>query len=73
MQTLEQFQVGDRVLILYPSYAAGKVGMIYKRESYSDDSTRNRWLIKVYSNRENIILSLAPNEFHIIQSTCFVL
>jgi hypothetical protein len=50
-------------LILRPAYVAGKIGVICGQEVLSEAETRARWLIRV---DEDIIVSLAPKEFHVI-------
>jgi hypothetical protein len=60
----ENIQVGAKVLILEPAYVAGKIGVVRCPEQLSDGRLSDRWLIEV--NAENIVVSLARNEFQII-------
>lgn len=50
-------------MILHPAYVAGKIGVICGQEVLSEAETSARWLIRV---DEDIIVSLAPKEFHVI-------
>ncbi|GAB4381237.1 MAG: hypothetical protein Kow00121_39290 [Elainellaceae cyanobacterium] len=60
----ERIQIGALVKILQPAYAAGKIGTILCQEELDDGSITDRWLIEIKS--ENIVLSLAPHEFQVI-------
>ncbi|MCX7593438.1 MAG: hypothetical protein N2235_06705 [Fischerella sp.] len=64
MYTPENVQVGDKVLILSPAYVAGKFGIVLSREPFVDGQPSDRWLIQV--NKENIVVSLTPNEFQVV-------
>ncbi|MBD6618594.1 hypothetical protein FNW02_22890 [Komarekiella sp. 'clone 1'] len=67
MQNSEDIQVGDRVLILSPSYVAGKYGVVLSRESRSDNQASQRWLIQVEDvDSPNIVVSLVLDEFVLI-------
>ncbi|QLE54509.1 hypothetical protein [Nostoc sp. TCL26-01] len=61
-------QIGDRVLILSPGYIAGEFGVVCGRESRSDGQPSKRWLIKIDSEKDNIVVSLLSGEFQIISS-----
>ncbi|MBW4655376.1 MAG: hypothetical protein KME20_20415 [Kaiparowitsia implicata GSE-PSE-MK54-09C] len=54
--------IGDAVLILYPAYAAGRMGVICGREDESLDPLCDRWLVQA----DDLILSLYPSEFRIL-------
>ncbi|RAM52805.1 hypothetical protein BLD44_018695 [Mastigocladus laminosus UU774] len=64
MHNSENVQVGAKVLILEPVYVAGKTGVVRCLEQLSDGRLSDRWLIEV--NAENIVVSLACNEFQVI-------
>ncbi|MFQ4144842.1 hypothetical protein [Chlorogloeopsis sp. ULAP02] len=69
MQNSERIQVGDRVQILYPTYVAGKYGIVYGRESNSNNQANQRWLIQVEDvDSSNILVSLILGEFILIKS-----
>lgn len=57
-------RVGDKVVILRPSYIAGKVGFIYAKEVLSGEEVSKRWIIRIDS--ENIMVSLTPKEFELL-------
>lgn len=57
-------RVGDKVIILRPSYIAGKVGFIYAKEILSGEEVSKRWIIRIDS--ENIMVSLTPKEFELL-------
>jgi len=61
-------QVGDRVLIQSPEYLAGIVGVVCAPEVLSDERKSQRWLIEVSHQEENIVVSLAPNEFQVLRN-----
>jgi hypothetical protein len=61
-------QVGDRVLILLPAYLAGIIGVVSAPEVLSDERENQRWLIEVSDFEENIVVSLAPNEFQVLRN-----
>jgi hypothetical protein len=56
--------IGTRVEILEPDYVAGAIGIVLGREELIDADLTDRWLIKVVG--EDIILSLSPDEFRVI-------
>lgn len=61
-------QVGDRVLIHSPAYLAGIIGVVCAPEVLSDERKSQRWLIEIsYEEEENIVVSLAPNEFQVLR------
>ncbi|WP_414579174.1 hypothetical protein [Anabaena sp. CCY 9402-a] len=64
LQIPKSIQVGNKVLILHPAYVAGKVGVVYGRESPLDGQPSNRWLIQV--DTDNILVSLTPQDFQVI-------
>jgi hypothetical protein len=67
LQNSEDIQVGDRVLILSPSYVAGKYGVVLSRESRSDNQASQRWLIQVEDvDSPDIVVSLVLDEFILI-------
>jgi hypothetical protein len=53
------------VLILRPAYIAGRIGKICAKEVLSGGHPSGRWLIQVDS--ENIVVSLKPKEFEVVQ------
>ncbi|NJM71987.1 MAG: hypothetical protein HC862_18355 [Scytonema sp. RU_4_4] len=57
-------KVGNKVLILRPSYVSGKVGVICDKEVLSGGHLSGRWLIRVDS--EDIVVSLTPKEFKVV-------
>lgn len=63
LQSSETIQVGDTVLILYPEYVAGRIGLVYGQEDINPRKLP-RWLIQVDS--ENMVISLTADEFQII-------
>ncbi|MBD2438449.1 hypothetical protein H6G69_16745 [Nostoc sp. FACHB-110] len=68
MQNSERIQVGDRVLILTPSYVAGKYGVVRGRESRSDIQASQRWLIQVEDvDSADVVVSLIANEFIVVE------
>lgn len=50
-----------RVEILQPDYVAGEAGIILGREELAEGQPSNRWLVQVIG--EDVVLSLAPDEF----------
>ena len=64
LRTPEDITLGARVLILLPTYVAGKVGTICGREVLSDSQPSNRWLVQL--DVEDIVVSLTPKEFRIL-------
>ncbi|WP_313951217.1 hypothetical protein [Nostoc sp. FACHB-110] len=68
LQNSERIQVGDRVLILTPSYVAGKYGVVRGRESRSDIQASQRWLIQVEDvDSADVVVSLIANEFIVVE------
>lgn len=61
MHSPEGIQVGDRVQILQPEYAAGEIGVVRGQEVLPDGQLTGRWLVQ--ANSEGVILSLNPDEF----------
>ncbi|HEY9804568.1 MAG TPA: hypothetical protein V6D25_29820 [Leptolyngbyaceae cyanobacterium] len=67
MENSERIQVGDRVLILNPAYVAGKYGVVRGRESNSDRTANQRWLIQVEDgDLSEIVVSLVLGEFTLV-------
>lgn len=67
LENSERIQVGDRVLILNPSYVAGKYGVVLGRESISDSQTNQRWLIQVEDEESSeVVVSLVLGEFTLV-------
>jgi hypothetical protein len=67
LENSERIQVGDRVLILSPSYVAGKYGVVRGRESNSDSPANQRWLIQVENeDSSEVVVSLVLGEFTIL-------
>lgn len=67
LENSERVQVGDRVLILSPSYVAGKYGLVRGRESISDSPAKQRWLIQVEDeDSSEIVVSLILGEFTLV-------
>ncbi len=67
MENSQRIQVGDRVLILSPSYVAGKYGIVRGRESNSDSPANQRWLIQVEDEESSeIVVSLVLGEFTLV-------
>ncbi len=67
LENSERIQVGDRVLILNPSYVAGKYGVVRGRESISDSPANQRWLIQVEDEESSeIVVSLISGEFTLV-------
>ncbi|MGB3639169.1 MAG: hypothetical protein WBA39_16575 [Rivularia sp. (in: cyanobacteria)] len=64
MTNSEGIQVGDKVIVLRPSYIAGKVGFVYAKEVLSDEEVSKRWIIRIDS--ENIMVSLKLKEFELL-------
>lgn len=60
----EGIQVGDKVIVLRPSYIAGKVGFVCAKEILSDEQVSKRWIIRIDS--ENVMVSLTPKEFELL-------
>jgi hypothetical protein len=56
-------QVGDKVFVLRPAYAAGNIGVVRGEEILSDGKASGNWIIEVPS--KGLVLSLAENEFQI--------
>jgi hypothetical protein len=63
---MQPVKYNKRVKILQPAYVAGKTGVICGREELSEDQLSDRWLIRVASFTENIVVSLTPDEFQIL-------
>jgi hypothetical protein len=63
----EHPKVGDKVLILYPTYVAGKIGFVVAKEDSTNGDLNDRWLIRVddESGDKNIIVSLSLKEFQV--------
>ncbi len=68
MYNPKNVQVGDRVLILLPAYLAGIIGVVSAPEVLSDERENQRWLIEVLDIEENIVVSLAANEFQVLRN-----
>ncbi|MCC5632102.1 hypothetical protein LC613_31015 [Nostoc sphaeroides CHAB 2801] len=69
LQKSKRIQVKDRVLILRPTYVAGKYGIVCGRESNSNNQANQRWLIQVEDvNSSDILVSLILGEFILINS-----
>jgi hypothetical protein len=67
LENSARIQVGDRVLILSPSYVAGKYGVVRGRESNSDSPANQRWLIQVDNgDASEVVVSLILGEFTLI-------
>jgi len=67
LQNSERIQVGDRVLILCPSYLAGKYGVVRGREPDSNSPANQRWLIQVEDvDSSEIVVSLILDEFTLV-------
>lgn len=67
MENSQRIQVGDRVLIVSPSYVAGKYGVVRGRESMSDNPANQRWLIQVEDEGwSEIVVSLVLGEFTLV-------
>jgi hypothetical protein len=67
LENSERIQVGDKVLILNPSYVAGKYGVVCGRESNSDRTGNQRWLIQVEDEDwSEIVVSLVLGEFTLV-------
>ncbi len=67
LENSQRIQVGDRVLILSPSYVAGKYGIVRGRESNSDSPANQRWLIQVEDEESSeIVVSLILGEFTLV-------
>ena len=60
----EGIKVGDKVIVLRPSYIAGKVGFVCAKEILSDEQVSKRWIIRIDS--ENVMVSLTPKEFELL-------
>jgi hypothetical protein len=60
----EDIPIGTRVQVIQPDYVAGCIGIILGREDVIEGEPSNRWLVQIRS--ENIILSLARDEFRIL-------
>ncbi|RUR76776.1 hypothetical protein ACF3DV_06600 [Chlorogloeopsis fritschii PCC 9212] len=58
--SINNFQLGNKVLILHPGYVAGKLGVVCGQECQSSQ----RWLIRV--DLEDIVVSLTTQEFHVL-------
>lgn len=52
------------MIVLRPSYIAGKVGFVYAKEVLSDEEVSKRWIIRIDS--ENIMVSLKLKEFELL-------
>ncbi|MBD3880596.1 hypothetical protein IFO70_02380 [Phormidium tenue FACHB-886] len=63
MESSENIQIGARVRVLAPDYAAGEIGAIVSQE-ISQDEVSDRWIIQLES--EDVILSLYRDEFQIL-------
>jgi hypothetical protein len=64
LENSKRIQIGDRVLILTPSYVAGKYGVVCGRDSRSDNPASQRWLIHVEdADSSDIVVSLMLDEF----------
>lgn len=61
MSSPENIRAGMRVEILQPDYVAGEAGIILGREELAEGQPSNRWLVQVIG--EDVVLSLAPDEF----------
>ena len=71
LQSSETIEVGNTVLILYPEYVAGRIGLVCGQENINREALPKllprrlaRWLIQVDS--ENMVISLTADEFQII-------
>ena len=60
----EDVTLGARVLILLPTYVAGKVGTICGREVLPNGQPSSRWLVRLEA--EDMVVSLTPEEFRIL-------
>ncbi len=69
LQNSKHIQVGDRAVILRPTYVAGKYGIVCGRESNSNNPANQRWLIQVEDvDSSDILVSLIVGEFILINS-----
>jgi hypothetical protein len=67
LENSQRIQVGDRVLILTPTYVAGKYGIVIGRDSRSDSPASQRWLIQVEdADSSDIVVSLSLGEFTLV-------
>jgi hypothetical protein len=62
---LNRIQVGARVKVLQPAYVAQRTGVILSKEELPDGKITGRWIIQIEG--ENILLSLMPQEFEVIE------
>jgi len=62
----EHLHAGTRVKILQPTYVAGRIGVILTQEELVGRQVTDRWIVQVEA--EDVLLSLTPGEFHILQS-----
>jgi cell division inhibitor SulA len=51
--------------VIYPEYAAGKVGTVLEPEILQDGSRSGRWL--VYITTQDMILSLLPEDMQLLE------
>ncbi|MFM7577030.1 MAG: hypothetical protein ACKO5Q_08875 [Microcystaceae cyanobacterium] len=65
MPAFEEIPIGTRVEIIQPDDVAGCWGIILGREEIEEGEWTDRWLIQV--GAEEMILSLAQDEFRVIQ------
>ena len=60
-------QLGEKVQVLYPEYAAGKTGVILAKEMLQDGAETGYWLVKI--DHEDMILALLPQEVRILKNS----
>ncbi|MBD2433699.1 MULTISPECIES: hypothetical protein [Fischerella] len=58
--------ITQKVLVLHPSYVAGKLGVVCGEELLSNGRPTGRWLIRVDYTSESIIVSLPQDEFEVL-------
>lgn len=65
LESSGRIKIGDRVLIIRPTYVAGVYGEVCGQELLSDNKPSGRWLVQV--GEMNLILSLKPSEFQVVK------
>ncbi len=60
----QRLRIGSTVRILQPDDVEGVIGIVLSKEELLDGQRTDRWIIQVIS--EDILLSLAPEEFEVL-------
>ncbi|WP_416666241.1 hypothetical protein [Egbenema bharatensis] len=60
----DRIQIGARVRVLQPDYAAGEIGIVISQEELLDGQPTGRWIIQIEPG--DVLLSLPPQDFELL-------